>query len=77
MPIYEYYCSRCHNRFERRRPMSESDSQTACPDCATPAGRVLSVFAQVGATGSGPTATSLPAGPPAGFGGCGTGCGCH
>ena len=33
MPIYEYRCADCRQEFEKRRPMSKSDAEIACPDC--------------------------------------------
>lgn len=33
MPIYEYMCQDCKQRFELRRSMSAADSPAACPHC--------------------------------------------
>jgi putative FmdB family regulatory protein len=47
MPIYEYRCATCAERFEElvRRP----DDPVTCPECGgVEAERVLSVFAGVG-----------------------------
>ena len=47
MPIYDYRCRECDERFDElaRNP----DVQVACPACGTPdAERLLSVFAGVG-----------------------------
>ncbi|MGB2800319.1 MAG: zinc ribbon domain-containing protein [Dehalococcoidia bacterium] len=53
MPIYEYECAKCGERFELRRSIADSDSDTKCPKCsAENTRRVLSVFA----TGSSSTA---------------------
>ena len=45
MPIYEYECIKCGEKFELRRSMADSDSEIKCPRCgeASPR-RVLSVF---------------------------------
>lgn len=36
MPIYEYRCERCDERFERLVPMSAADAPTDCPTCGSP-----------------------------------------
>lgn len=52
MPIYEYECLKCDERFELRRSMAESDSDVRCPKCgAEHSQRVFSVFAS-GSSGS-------------------------
>lgn len=44
MPIYEYQCPECGERFSRLRPMRESDQPSRCPKCGAPeARRVVSV----------------------------------
>ena len=43
MPIYEYVCSDCGNKFELLRSFSESDKEAACPKCNKTAKRVVSV----------------------------------
>lgn len=45
MPIYEYACHGCDNKFELMRPFSQSTSPADCPTCRKPAGRIMSVFA--------------------------------
>ncbi len=53
MPIYEYQCPQCGEKFELRRSIADSDSDTECPKCgATEARRVLSLFA-TGSSGTG------------------------
>ena len=47
MPLYEYYCSSCSQRFERLRTMTAVADREACPQCGTVSPRVLSVFASV------------------------------
>jgi putative FmdB family regulatory protein len=41
MPLYEYECA-SHGVFELTRPMAEASLGASCPDCATPAPRILS-----------------------------------
>jgi putative FmdB family regulatory protein len=72
MPLYEYRCRTCDDRFELRRPMSAANEPAACPAGHPDALRLLSVFASVGATSSAAT----PAPSPSNGGGCGSGCGC-
>ncbi len=45
MPVYEYVCTTCRNRFEKLRPMAEMDDEAPCPDCGSQTSRALSVFA--------------------------------
>ena len=45
MAIYEYYCQPCDQKFEVKRPMSESDKDAVCPVCNYTAKRALSKFA--------------------------------
>ena len=33
MPIYEYECLECGEKFELRRAMADSDSEVKCPKC--------------------------------------------
>jgi putative FmdB family regulatory protein len=72
MPLYEFKCRTCEDTFEVRRPMSEAGDPATCPQGHDGAVRLLSVFASVGASGSGAPA---PAARPAG-GGCGGACAC-
>ena len=54
MPIYEYKCHKCGERFELRRSMSDSDRDAKCPKCdAENVRRVVSAFATVCRGGSG------------------------
>jgi len=45
MPVYEYTCSKCDNKFELLRKFSESGEDAVCPKCQGKAKRVLSTFA--------------------------------
>jgi putative FmdB family regulatory protein len=55
MPMYEYRCENCGEKFEKLRRMSEADDGLLCPRCSS--GRVerlLSSFATGGCgTGGG------------------------
>ena len=56
MPIYEYKCETCGNRFEKLRRIADADAPQECPDCKSQkVERLLSAFA----TGGG---CSAPAG---------------
>ena len=71
MPLYEFRCRTCDDTFEVRRPMSESNAPATCPQGHESAVRLLSVFANVGASvASAPSAAPKPAG------GCGGACAC-
>lgn len=43
MPIYEYYCSKCHKKFEEIRPMEERLG-AKCPKCGSKGRLVPSRF---------------------------------
>ena len=61
MPIYEYECEKCGERFEARRGINDSDAEVKCPKCeAKHPRRVLSLFATGGSSGGGcaPTAST-------------------
>ncbi len=46
MPIYEYECEKCGERFEQFRHISDSDSEIKCPQCGVEhPRRVFSTFA--------------------------------
>jgi putative FmdB family regulatory protein len=44
MPIYEYVCSDCKQKFELLKPMSQAGKGASCPKCGGKAQRVLSRF---------------------------------
>ena len=33
MPIYEYECTKCGERFELRRSIADRDAALKCPEC--------------------------------------------
>ena len=45
MPLYEYYCRRCEQRFELLRPVARMDDAAPCPKGHDGGERVLSTFA--------------------------------
>jgi len=45
MPLYEYYCRRCEQRFELLRPVARMDDPAPCPKGHDGGERVLSIFA--------------------------------
>jgi putative FmdB family regulatory protein len=74
MPIYEYQCDDCGERYERI-VMSQRQAIT-CPKCASARNTVqLSVFAAPG-NGSKSSGGTSPE-PLTGGSCCGGGCGCH
>jgi putative FmdB family regulatory protein len=43
MPIYEYNCKKCGEKFEMFRGLFENDDKVACPVCAEKGpGRIMS-----------------------------------
>lgn len=73
MPLYEYVCSTCRNRFEKLRPMSVATEEASCPDCGSQSPRALSVFASFV---SGRVIEVVPAGGGGGCCGGGGACAC-
>jgi len=39
MPLYEYQCADCGQRFDLRRPFSRADDPATCPDCESDNGK--------------------------------------
>jgi len=58
MPLYEYECKKCHNRFERIQKFSDPHVKK-CPDCKGPVEQVVSAPA-VQFKGSGWYVTDYP-----------------
>ena len=56
MPIYEYECSRCWERFEAFRGINDDDGEVACPVCGekNPRRVVSRVFGTSGSGGDNP-----------------------
>jgi putative FmdB family regulatory protein len=76
MPIYEYRCPSCEERFEEL--VRASAPAVACPSCGTAdVERLLSVFAGVGGSSSASSSPTPSQVISSGAGGCGPGCGCH
>ncbi len=54
MPLYEYVCLDCLNRFEVLRPMIEADAPIACENCESErTSRALSLFYAQSQSGNG------------------------
>jgi putative FmdB family regulatory protein len=52
MPIYEYRCKDCENKFEAMRSMSQADTPIECEEChGKHTKRLLSVFNAHGGNG--------------------------
>ena len=47
MPLYEYFCKTCDDKFEVRQPMGKMVQVMDCPEGHIGAQKVLSVFAMV------------------------------
>lgn len=50
MPIYEFECRDCGNRFETLRPLGDTGKGLKCPECG--AGRPAKVFSTFAASSS-------------------------
>ncbi len=75
MPIYEYVCNSCGNRFDKLRPVTRMDDIAPCEECGGDSSRQLSVFAAYSRGDDGEVASVPSTG--GGCGGCGpSGCGC-
>jgi putative FmdB family regulatory protein len=55
MPIYEYQCAECGERFEVRQSMGADGSKLKCPKCQAPnpQKRISSFFTQASSTSAG------------------------
>ncbi len=76
MPMYEYYCHACDERFEELRPFNAADDPAICPACHQPrAQRVIALVASFARsdTGSSTFDTSVAQG---GGGACSSGSCC-
>jgi putative FmdB family regulatory protein len=61
MPIYEYQCTRCGERFEVRQVLGEGGSGLSCPKChAGEPKKLFSSFFSGGSSGSEPSEISCP-----------------
>jgi len=61
MPIYEYQCTQCDEKFEVRQSMGEDGSRLSCPKCsAENPRRLLSTFFSPGSSSSELSETSCP-----------------
>ena len=75
MPVYEYYCSHCHTKFDALRTMRQADDPIACENCESErTARVLSVF--FATSGGQPASGQSFGGMSEGGGGCGCGGAC-
>jgi putative FmdB family regulatory protein len=53
MPIYEYECLVCGEKFELRRGLNDSDAEIKCPECGEEKPRrVFSVFSTGSSSGA-------------------------
>ncbi|MCL5265047.1 MAG: zinc ribbon domain-containing protein [Chloroflexi bacterium] len=56
MPLYEFKCNECSNKFEVLRSFSSADEPAPCPACgANNARRLVSTFASFSKSDSGVT----------------------
>jgi len=61
MPIYEYQCTQCGEKFEIRQAIGEGSSGLSCPKChAGEPKRLFSSFFSPGSSGTEPSEISCP-----------------
>lgn len=41
MPLYEYYCENCDERFEETRSIEARQEPAVCPKCQMPVGKLV------------------------------------
>jgi putative FmdB family regulatory protein len=73
VPLYEFRCRVCDERFEVRRSMRDAGLAASCPDGHDDTVRLLSTFATTGVAALAGTPAAVGGG---GRGCCGGGCGC-
>ena len=54
MPVYEYYCSACHTKFDALRSMAALNDPQACAECGATehVNRTLTTFVRLGGSSS-------------------------
>lgn len=52
MPIYEYECQSCDEKFELRRSINDSDTELKCPKCGERNPRRIFSMFSTGSSGS-------------------------
>ena len=72
MPLYEFRCRSCDDRFESWLAAGDALSGVACPDGHTDTVRLFSAVAVTGRAGSAGAPAAAAAAAP-----CGSACGCH
>jgi putative FmdB family regulatory protein len=70
MPLYDYRCRECDDRFEVRLSLDETSRAVSCPAGHTDTVRIFSPVA-IGGRSPVAAAPAVPAAP------CGSACGCH
>ena len=56
MPIYEYYCPECKEKFELLRAFSQMNEATVCPKCKKSSKKIMSRCASFSKDSSGAAA---------------------
>lgn len=75
MPLYEYACKKCGQRFEA---LARAGQKPACEHCGShEVEKLLSSFATVSGGARTPCADGCPHAAPGGLPGCGCGGHCH
>ncbi len=59
MPLYEYQCAECGEKFERLVRLADADRPAGCPKCGSAqTRRLVSAFGRIGSSAAGGTAAS-------------------
>ncbi len=78
MPLFEYACLDCDERFEELRPAGRADAAVPCTSCGgNRVKRLLSVFATISKGGLSTSAGDAYAAPRSGGCACGGNCSCN
>jgi putative FmdB family regulatory protein len=77
MPLYQFTCRQCQNRFEERRPFAQANDPAPCPACGSADTRrplaAIGFISNGGSRASQSESISLPM---SGGCGCGGACAC-
>ncbi|MBI2831638.1 MAG: zinc ribbon domain-containing protein [Chloroflexi bacterium] len=60
MPVYEYECMRCGEKFELQRNVGDSGSEVKCPRCSGKSKRRFSLFGFGRSSSPGSSQSSSP-----------------
>ncbi|MCL5264282.1 MAG: zinc ribbon domain-containing protein [Chloroflexi bacterium] len=63
MPLYEYQCTECNEKFEKLVRSSFAEAEVSCPNCGSSlVKRLVSLFGALGFSGAGASSGCAPTG---------------